>query len=34
MYIPEFVCGIFATLIVEVLAAIVWSIISEKKKKK
>lgn len=34
MYIPEFACGIFATLIVEVLAAIVWSIISEKKKKK
>lgn len=34
MYIPEFVCGIAATLIAEVVGAIVWVIVCNKKKKK
>lgn len=34
MYIPEFVCGIFATLIVEIIVAVIWSIRDGKKKKK
>ncbi len=33
MYIPEFVCGIFAVLIAEVIAAIIWGIRNDKKKK-
>lgn len=34
MYIPEFVCGIFATLIAEFAAAIACSICSKQDKKK
>lgn len=34
MYIPEFVCGIGATLIVEVIAAVIWVIRDDRKKKK
>lgn len=34
MYIPEFVCGIVATLIAEIAAAIIWGIFDVKKKKK
>lgn len=33
MYIPEFVCGIAATLIVEVVAVIIWGVRNDKKKK-
>lgn len=33
MYIPEFVCGAGAMLIVEVVAAIIWAIRNDKKKK-
>lgn len=31
MYIPEFVCGIVATLIVEIIAAIIYAIHNNKK---
>lgn len=34
MYIPEFICGIFITLVVEIIAAVIWAIHDEKKKKK
>ena len=34
VYIPEFVCGIGFTLAVEVLAAVIWSIYDDKKKRK
>lgn len=34
MYIPEFVCGVGATLLAELMAAIVWTIRDNKKKKK
>lgn len=34
MYIPEFVCGIFATIIVEIVLAVVCALISTKKKHK
>lgn len=34
MYIPEFVCGVAATLIVEVIASVVWVIRNDKNKKK
>lgn len=32
MYIPEFVCGIFATLIFEVIAAVLYSAFKNDKK--
>lgn len=32
MYIPEFVCGIAATIIVEIAAAVIWAINNGKKK--
>lgn len=34
MYIPEFVCGIFATLIAEFVAAAVYSVCRKQDKKK
>lgn len=34
MYIPEFICGIFATLIAEIIAAVIWAIRDGEKKKK
>lgn len=34
MYIPEFVCGVAATLIVEVIASVIWVIRNDKKGKK
>lgn len=34
MYIPEFVCGIAATLIAEVAAAVIWGIHNNRKKNK
>ena len=33
MYIPEFFCGVLATLAVEFLAAVVYGITSSRKKK-
>lgn len=32
MYIPEFVCGVLATILAEVLASIIYSCVSGKKK--
>lgn len=34
MYISEFVCGIGATLIAEIVASVIWAIYVAKKKKK
>ncbi len=34
MYIPEFVCGIIATVLVEVAGIIVWYAVDMHKKKK
>ncbi len=34
MYIPEFVCGIVATILVEVAGIIIWYVVDTKKKKK
>lgn len=34
MYIPEFVCGALSTVIVEIIAAVIWAIHDDKKKKK
>ncbi len=33
MYIPEFVCGIAATIIVEIICIIIWAIRDAKNKK-
>lgn len=33
-YIPEFICGIGFTIIVEIVAVVVWSIYDDKKSKK
>ena len=34
MYIPEFVCGIAATILAEVAGIIIWYVIDTRKKKK
>lgn len=34
VYIPEFVCGIFATVIAEIAAAVAWYIYDSHKKKR
>lgn len=34
MYIPEFACGVAATIIVEVIASVIWAIHNDKKEKK
>lgn len=34
MYISDFVCGIGATLIAEIVSAVIWTIYDGKKKKK
>lgn len=33
MYIPEFVCGVVATFLVEIIAGIIYVIYDDKKKK-
>lgn len=32
MYIPEFVCGVVATFLFEILVAIIWNLVSGGKK--
>lgn len=34
MYIPEFVCGVAATILVEVVGIIVWFVVDTRKEKK
>ena len=34
MYIPEFWCGVAATIIVEIAAIIIWYLVDTRKKKK
>lgn len=34
MYIPEFWCGVGMTIVVEVVAIVIWAIIDTHKKKK
>lgn len=34
MYIPEFVCGIVATILFEIAAVIVWYVVDTRRKKK
>lgn len=34
MYIPEFVCGIIATILAEVVGIVIWYVVDTRKKKK